>query len=77
MIGPLVKDAFKDPALFAKILGMPKLERLIKDLDDLMVAVNSRCMVNVPAFEAKCIAILDYFHQDPDLSWNIYIPSPH
>ena len=65
--GELVKDLFKDPAKYAKILGMPKLEPLIKGIDDLLVAVNSKCMVNVPEFEAKCNALLDYFHQDPGI----------
>ena len=63
----MVKDLFKDAAKYAKILGMPKLEPLIKGLDDLLVAVNSRSMVNVPEFEAKCNSLLDFFHQDPDL----------
>ena len=77
LLGNLVKDAFRDPALFAKVLGMPKLEPLIRDIDSLLVAVNSREMVDVQAFRAKCTVILDYFHDDEELNYNIMSPSIH
>ena len=34
-------------------------------------------MVNVPEFKKKCEDILDYFHNDDDLNWNLHSPSLH
>ena len=51
---------------------MPELEYLIEGIDTLLVAVNSKGMVNVSEFEKKCEALLDYFHEDDELSWNIH-----
>ena len=69
--GNLVKIAMSKPKLFSKVLGLPKLERYIRDIDSLLVAVNAPHMVDVEKFQEKCDSILDYFHSDPDLSWNI------
>ena len=65
------------PALFAKVLGMPKLKTLIEDIEDLLVAINSGKFVDVEKCQKKCDSILDFLASDPDLSWNITSPSVH
>ena len=73
--GTLAKTCMGDAALFAKVLGNPKLEVLIQGIDDLLVAINSGRMINVEVFQQKCEFLLDYFHGCPQLSWNVMSPS--
>ena len=65
------------PALFARVLGMPKLTKLIQDIEDLLVSVNSGRMVDVEKYRQKCESILDFLHSDSSLSWNVLSPSIH
>ena len=45
--GTLVKEAFSKPALFARVLGMPELEFIIEGIDTLLVAVNSKGIIQI------------------------------
>ena len=65
------------PELFARVLVgkhsniFPALTQLIQDLDNILVAINSGKMVNVEAFRQKCDSILDFFHGNSLLNWNV------
>ena len=72
-----------NPALFAKVLVgkhakvLPKLTNLLQDIETLLVTLNSNKLVDVEAFRGKCNSILNYFHDDPNLRWNVQSPSVH
>ena len=62
-------------ALFAAVLKIPQLEEIIRGLDTLLVACNSKGFINVPKFREECEIILDSLYDDVDLAWNMTNPT--
>ena len=48
---------------------------LIKDYNDLMVALASGADIDPVAFEIDCNSWLDRFHENDDLNWCILSPT--
>ena len=67
----MAKDAMSNAALFAAVLKIPELESVIRGLDTLLVACNSKGFINVPKFRDECEAILDDLYDDVNLAWNM------
>ena len=79
--GNLVRDCMADAPLFARVLVgknspvLHDLTRYIQDTEDLLTALNSGHMIDVEAYRKKCDSVLNYFHANPLLRWNVQSPS--
>ena len=73
MDGRCSRVAFANPEKFSEICGVPV--DLIKDFDNLVVALCCGADINPVEFEKKAESWLDRFHENTDISWNVLCPT--
>ena len=72
--GNTARAAFEKFDIFAEIVGVDA--DLVRDLNYLIMAVNSTSTLDPDEFDALAANWLDRFHAS-DISWNILSPSVH